>query len=84
MTLASVFGTWRPRPEPPRRLPPTAHFPSNLNSYYNGRYAHLLLGQPELTSPEGSGYRVGVSLGPSLKAEGSPNGAWESRPTFGE
>ena len=23
----------RTRPEPPRRLPPTAHFPSNLNSY---------------------------------------------------
>ena len=43
-----VIGTWyreqddagihlrhlaRTRPEPPRRLPPTAHFPSNLNSY---------------------------------------------------
>ena len=25
----------RTRPEPPRRLPPTAHFPSNLNSYFS-------------------------------------------------
>ena len=34
MTLASVFRHLaRTRPEPPRRLPPTAHFPSNLNSY---------------------------------------------------
>ena len=28
----------RTRPEPPRRLPPTAHFPSNLNSY--GQHSH--------------------------------------------
>ena len=33
MTLASIRHLARTRPEPPRRLPPTAHFPSNLNSY---------------------------------------------------
>ena len=31
----------RTRPEPPRRLPPTAHFPSNLNSYRTRQRNHL-------------------------------------------
>ena len=41
MTLASIFGTLaRTRPEPPRRLPPTAHFPSNLNCYRDDWLSH--------------------------------------------
>ena len=50
----------------------------------HGWYAHLLLGQPELTGLETSEYGVVASLGPSLKSESSHNGALESRPTFGE
>ena len=41
MTLASVFGTWRARSLNPLaacRLPPTAHFPSNLSSYMQSRW----------------------------------------------
>ena len=42
----------------------------------HGWYAHILLGQPELTGFETSEYRVGVSLGPVLgRLKGSPNGA---------
>ena len=47
MTLASVFGT----SEPSRRLPPTAHFPSNLNSYLQLSYRTIFLGAEYRLSP---------------------------------
>ena len=52
----------RTRPEPPRRLPPTAHFPSNLNSYFWSRVATLICACEERPLIPSSSRDVAISM----------------------